>query len=154
MRPKQDIHCPSDNVDSPGIYTITLDDEPDEEIPADHALAGQAAAVEKLPCAPGRDERKSVRSQVPEARRSCELKIGADVLPALLVDESRGGFAVLIDHLDGLKSGKKAKLHTDMGWFQVRIVYIRKTARPSFSNSKSDTWLRLGLRKKRSFFLF
>jgi hypothetical protein len=80
--------------------------------------------------------------------------VGADPLPALLIDESRGGFAVLIDRLEGIKPGKKAKLHTDMGWFQVRIVYVKEAARPAHSNTKSDCWFRLGLRKKRSFFLF
>jgi hypothetical protein len=140
--------------DSPGIYTLTRDDEPDRETPADRGLTGEAVAVEKPPCAPGRDDRKSARSHVPKARQSCELKVGANVAPALLVDESRGGFAILIDRLEGLKSGKKAKLHTDMGWFLVRIVYIKKAARPSGSDSKCDTWFRVGLRKARSFFLF
>ena len=63
----------------------------------------------------GRDDRKSTRNQVSKARQSCELKVGTGVVPALLVDESRGGFAILIDRLEGLKRGKKAKLHTDMG---------------------------------------
>ena len=93
-------------------------------------------------------------TRYPKARQSCELKVGTGVVPALLVDESRGGFAILIDRLEGLKRGKKAKLHTDMGWFVVRIVYIRKAARPSGSDSKCDTWFRVGLRKARSFFLF
>ncbi len=153
MRPQQNVYSIG-NVDSAGIYTIPTDDEPDQEIPADYDPAGGAAAVQKSAMARHREDRKSVRNQVPQARQSCELKVGADVAPALLVDESSGGFAILIDRLEGLKSGKRAKLHTDTGWFEVRIVYVRKAAPPPGSASKSDTWFRAGLRKKRSFFLF
>ena len=153
MRPQQNVYSIG-NVDSPGIYTIPTDDEPDQETPADHVPTGDSAAVQK-PAMRGTERiRKSVRNQVPQARQSCELKVGAEVVPALLVDESRGGFAILIDRLEGLKSGKRAKLHTDTGWFEVRIVYVRKAAPPPGSASKSDTWFRAGLRKKRSFFLF
>ena len=153
MRSEQNVYS-VDREDSPGIYTLPTEDELDREIPADHDLTGEAAAVQKPAYAPGRDERKSVRNQVPQTRQSCELKIGTDVAPALLVDESRGGFAILIDCREGLKCGKKARLHTDTGWFLVRIVYVKKAAPPSGSDSKCDTWSRLGLRKARSFFLF
>jgi len=120
-----------------------------QEKPTDEAATGA-----KSPVKPRRDERKSYRCTVPEARRSCELKVKANVLPVSLVNESKRGFAVLIDRLDGLKIGDKAQLHTDMGWFAVRIVYINKVARPEYAASKCDSWFRLGMKKARSSFLF
>ena len=135
------------------IYCINTEDDSDEQLSTGDDLSGEAV-VQKNSWTPSRDDRKSCRRTVPEARQSCELKVGADVFPALLVDESRGGFAVLIDRLDDLESGKKVKLHTDMGWFTVRIVYVKKVVRPAHSNSTCDTWFRLGLRKARSFLLF
>ena len=103
---------------------------------------------------PRRDERKSCRCTVPEARRSCELKVGADVLPASLANESKTGFAVLIDRLGGLKRGDKVKLHTDKGWFTVRIVYIKEVTQPEYIDLKSDSWFRVGMKKARGSLLF
>ena len=85
---------------------------------------------------------------VPQARQSCELKVGANVLSASLVNESKAGFAVLIDRLDGLKVGKKVELHTNMGWFMVRIVYISKVAPPRDAAPECDSWFRLGMKIK------
>jgi hypothetical protein len=103
----------------------------------------------------GRDDRKSTRCNVPPARQSCTLKVGGNLAPALVVDKSAGGFAVLIDNLDGLKVGTKSELHTDSGKFKVRIVYINKVARPLNAPAGSpDSWYRLGTKKQRSFILF
>ena len=85
---------------------------------------------------------------MPQARQSCELKVGTKVLSASLVNESKGGFAVLIDRLDGLKIGKKVELHTNTGWFTVRIVYINKVAPPENAAPECDSWFRLGMKIK------
>lgn len=110
--------------------------------PADEAMAGP-----KPIGTPRRDDRKSCRNVVPQARQSCELKTASNVLPALLVNESQGGFAVLIDGLDGIKIGKKVELHTDMGWFTVRVIYASKVASPNNVAPKGDAWYRLGIKK-------
>ena len=47
----------------------------------------------------GRDQRKSFRCTVADTCQRCELKVGSHLLPARLLDESAGGFAVLVDHL-------------------------------------------------------
>jgi hypothetical protein len=113
------------------------------------AIAGTEPLV-----TPGPDERRSYRSLVPHSSRSCEVKVGANVLPASLFDESEGGFAVLIDRLDGLETGKKVKLHTEMGWFTVRIIYINNVARPKDAPPEHDTWFRVGIKKVRGPSLF
>jgi hypothetical protein len=155
MRPEDDIYVlPTE----PGLegYSLDGEDAVGRRVAEDDDSFGEAAIVQKPKkcCALGRDDRKSCRIRVSEDRRSCDLKFGAVVLPALLMDESRGGFAVLVDRLDGLKAGKKANLRTDAGWFKVRVIYIQEAVRSPFSDSKCECWYRLGLRKVRSFFLF
>jgi uncharacterized protein YbcI len=93
------------------------------------------------PAKSGRSKRKSCRYLVPPARQSCKLKVGGKVLPAFLVDESQGGFGVWTDLLSGLKTGEKIKLHTDKGWFTVRVVYAKNIAK------SQDGKFRLGLKK-------
>ena len=69
-------------------------------------------------------------------------------MSALLVNESQGGFAVLVDRPDGLKIGKKVELRTNMGWFMVRVVYINKAARPINAAPGCDSWFQAGVRIK------
>ena len=95
---------------------------------------------------PGRDDRKSHRRTVEPSHRACEVKVGSNALSATLVNESKDGFAVLMNCVDGLKMGKKVELLTKMGRFTVRIVYIKKVARPDHT-AKSDSWFRLGVKK-------
>jgi hypothetical protein len=142
MMPEQDVH------------SIAIHDASDGWSLTDDGPAAQPVLPEKTSWAPGRDERRSERCAVPPDRRTCELKVGPRVLPALLADESDGGFAVVVDNLADLKAGKKVKLHTEWGWFTVQIVYVRKVARPANADSKSDCWFRLGLKKKSGFLFF
>ena len=85
------------------------------------------------------EDRKSCRVEVPPSRQACELKVGADVVSARLVNESRGGFAVLVDRLNGIKVGKKVELRTTTGRFRVRVVYIKKVARPKDAAPECDS---------------
>jgi hypothetical protein len=112
------------------------------QTPTNEAITG----IEPI-AKPGPDQRKSRRRTVPKVRQSCKVKVGIKVLSALLVNESHGGFAILIDHLDSLTVGKKIELHTDMGGFLVRIVYIKTIARPKDATAKCDSWFQLGMKK-------
>jgi len=85
-----------------------------------------------------REERKSRRHKVPQKRQSCQLKVGANVLPALLVNKSEHGFAVLIDRRNDVKVGQKVHLHTDAGWFTIRVVHIAEIARPKDAGSRES----------------
>jgi hypothetical protein len=96
----------------------------------------------------GLDDRQSCRCTVPQARRPCELKAGANLLSASLVNQSEDGLAVLIDRLDGLKVGQNVELHTDSGWFMVDVVYINKVAPPKDAAPECDSWFRLGIKIK------
>ena len=103
---------------------------------------------------PRRERRKSSRRIVPLARQSCELKAGGKVLSASLVNESQGGFAVWTDRLDGLKIGEKVRLHTDQGWFTVRVIYVREVAKSQDASPKCDAWFQLGFKKAGGFLCF
>ena len=126
----------------PDVYPLEEEDSTDEPI-----VTGTKSIAKQ-----GRDERKSCRCTVPQDRQACELKVGANVLLALLVDKSAGGFGVLVDRLGGLKTGEKAELHTDMGQFTVRIVHIREVALPK--DTALDTCFLVGMKKARRFLLF
>ena len=112
------------------------------QTPTDEAITGT-----KTLSKPDQDKRRSSRRTIPIARQSCELKVGVRILSALLVNESHGGFAVLIDRLDSLTVGKKVELHKDIEGFMVRIIYINKVARPKDAATKCDSWFQLGLKK-------
>lgn len=94
------------------------------------------------------DQRKSCRFKVPQARRACELKVEADFLSASLANESKDGFAILIDCADNLKVRKLVELHTLRGCFLVWVVYIRKVARPKDAPPERDSWFKVGLEIK------
>jgi hypothetical protein len=119
---------------------------------SEEAPTVKAVAAMKPLAKPGRDDRKSCRCTVPQEHQFCELKVGDDVLLALLVDQSAGGFAVLVDRLDGLKIGEKVDLNTDMGTFTVRIVHINEVAPPK--DVAIDRCFRVGVKKTHRFFLF
>jgi hypothetical protein len=156
MKPEDDVYT-IDSDPTPEIYILGGADNIEEQF-SQHddldLLANPEPVVLKKTVASCRDDRKSLRNTVPEDRQSCELKMGATLSPAMLLDESRGGFSVLVESREGIKTGRCCKLHTDAGWFKVRVVYIKEAARPRHLTSGSECWFRLGLRKARSFFLF
>jgi hypothetical protein len=97
------------------------------------------------------EQRTSFRCTVADTRRHCELIVGADVLPAQLLDESAGGFSVLVDRLDGLGIDQEAELRTDSGWFAVRVVYVTEVALPDADGATADQQtpgFRLGLLRR------
>ena len=96
-----------------------------------------------------REQRASFRCVVPESRQSCELKIGSGLVPAVLVDESAGGFSVALDRPPGLDAGQTAELHTDAGWFAVRVAHVKPIVASEgddpVATEEPSQWFRLGL---------
>jgi hypothetical protein len=122
----------------------------DEFLSSGNDLSNKTMVQREPICKRGRDERRSHRHVVPQARQPCEVKIGANVLSASLLNESESGFAVLVNRLDGLKIGQKVQLYTKPKWITVRVVHIEQVARPkdaSPSNRECDHWFRLGMKK-------
>ncbi len=153
MRQEPDVYA-IDTDDGAEVFSVNLEDGFGREFSTNYDGMAEAAVVPRKPGAARQEDRKSPRYPVPEARQACELRVGADLLPALLIDESSGGFAILISDLEGLKPGKRIRLHTDMGWYKVRVVYVNRAAHPTHSDPDCECWFRLGLRKARSFRLF
>jgi hypothetical protein len=108
----------------------------------DKAATGSEPREKPGPCG-----RMAHRNRVPQAHQPCELKVDANILPAALVNESKTGFAVLIDCLDGLEIGKEVELHTDLGWFTAQIVYISEVVPCGCFVNKCDSLFQLGVKK-------
>ena len=111
-----------------------------------------------------RDQRKSYRCAVDPTRQPCELQVGSRAAPAKLLDESAGGFSVLVHHPPELTLNQTARLRKDGNWFNVRVVHIQAIARKTKHNAEAsaephvdtetnaedvESWpsLRLGLRR-------
>lgn len=132
--------------------SVSYGEEGSEGLLSDDLQIGEASD-EELPAIPCRDDRKSCRYAVAPSQRPCRMKVGTDVMWASLADMSEGGFAVLVDHLDGLRVGQTVELETDMGCFTVRITYINEVAYPKGVASGRDFWFRVGVKKLRPSFL-
>lgn len=96
---------------------------------------------------PGVNDRALPRHPVPPTRQSCQLRIEASVVPALLENESDSGFAVMVDRLYGLEVGKRIELRTDEGWLPLQIVYVQEVAKPLDADARRDFRFRLGLKR-------
>jgi hypothetical protein len=105
-----------------------------------------AATGTEPPTKRSQEERRSGRCRIPKEQQSCELKAGTSVLPALLANESKRGFAVLIDRLDGLKVGDKVELHTKWAWFKVQVVFINEAAPPEDAAPECASWFQVGMK--------
>ncbi len=75
---------------------------------------------------PGKNQRKSFRCTTADSCQQCVLRVGDRTLTAKLLDQSAGGFAILVDELAGLEADQTAVLCTNAGAFVVRAVHITK----------------------------
>jgi hypothetical protein len=126
--------------------------EVDRPVSAETEPAAKATAGAALPAESGRAARKSARVRVQRVLQPCELRVEANTLPAALMNESRTGFAVLLDSSDGLKIGGKVELRTEAGWVTGEVVYIRKVA-SCLPSSSCDSLFQVGAKKTRCFFV-
>ncbi len=100
---------------------------------------------------PNQNRRESCRFLVVDTLQRCELQVGEELLSARMLDESAGGFAVLVEHLAGLSVDQTAHLHTAAGWFKVRVANLTEIE-PSEDDATveaetSGPWFRLGLQR-------
>ncbi len=102
------------------------------------------------------DRRESFRCPVADSRQGCVLQVGDTRLPGRLVDESAGGFSVLVQRPLGLvlDVGQTAELGSDSGWFKVRLMHVAEAEPPEGGDAKSSeeepsSWCRLGLLRVR-----
>jgi hypothetical protein len=98
---------------------------------------------------PAHNKRKSARFLVMKSRQQSMLYVDKQAFPVHLVDESLGGFAVLINRNPGLRVGEVARLQTDNGLFDVRMIRLsRADSSGNIESNSSDgpsTWYVMGL---------
>jgi hypothetical protein len=70
-----------------------------------------------------RDHRKSLRRATSPSHLSCELTLGSEALLALLLNESRDGFGVLVAGKPIIATNQRVYFHNYQGWFDCEIVY-------------------------------
>jgi hypothetical protein len=99
------------------------------------------------------DQRKSYRCVVPAKCQECEVRTGSIIRPAKLLDESSGGFSILVRKPFQVTARQIIQLHTTSGWYNARVVHITDNVRrmPTDENpiseggDQEDVWIRLGL---------
>jgi hypothetical protein len=105
---------------------------------------------------PAQEDRRSSRHNVSEDRRSCEIKIGEEVYPARLSNESAEGLAVVVCCPARPDSGQLVQLHADTEWVPLRVVYAVRVPPPKDESGEQDAspYFQLGCsrRCRRSFF--
>jgi hypothetical protein len=84
----------------------------------------------------------------------CVLQVGAKRVPGRLLNESAGGFSVLVGGPLDLGVDQTAELHSDSGWFEVQVAHVMEASPPEGGDAKSSEeepgpWFRLGLRRLR-----
>jgi hypothetical protein len=85
------------------------------------------------------NRREWCRFLVVDNCRPLELRVGDEVLPAKLLDESAGGFGVMVDRLAGLEVGRTAELFTNAGRCIVRVVHVTRIAPPECGSAAGET---------------
>lgn len=97
------------------------------------------------------NQRSSFRCPVTESRQNCTLQVGGDQYAGRLLDESVGGFSVLLEKNPNLEIKQTTLLQTDSGLFNVRVMYLAEASPPIGSRLlETDVptqWFRLGLER-------
>jgi len=70
------------------------------------------------------EQRKSFRCAISSQPQDGELKVDSVWLPVRLLDQSAGGFAILVEGTPGIEVDDVVQLHTNTGWFEVSVAYI------------------------------
>jgi hypothetical protein len=97
------------------------------------------------------ERRGSYRCPIGGARRQGHLRIGKGLYAVELLDESVGGFAVVLDHAPDCEVGAKLLFEIASTWVEVRVISLESqepTTEPS-SENVGKTYTRMGLMRLR-----
>jgi hypothetical protein len=72
----------------------------------------------------GAEKRGAFRYPVPAKGQESVLRVGKKQMPVRVLDESAGGFAVLVDRHPGVGTDDVVRLCTESGWHEVRVVHV------------------------------
>jgi hypothetical protein len=84
------------------------------------------------------EQRQSFRCPVSGARQEGELKVGEMRMPARVLNESAGGFAVLVDGPPGVEAGALVQLRTNAAWFEAKVASIIRIEPPKTENEAEE----------------
>jgi hypothetical protein len=95
------------------------------------------------------DQRKSFRFPATSVSPPCELRVGEETASARLMDESAGGFSIVVGGLSQELTKQKAQLLVKGVWYNVDIVHVQEIIPPEDEAELIDRgpWFRLGLRR-------
>jgi hypothetical protein len=108
------------------------------------------------------DQRESARYPVAKERQGCELHFKNEQLSGKLLDESFGGFAILVrwPKATPIQVQQELEVKTHFGWFRTKIVHIRElrptsaavkdwqAANAAIRHSPQEvTWYQFGVRR-------
>lgn len=83
------------------------------------------------------EQRRSFRCAV-SGSQSVELRIDGQRYPGRMLDQSAGGFAVLLDRSPQAGEQSAVALHTDAGDFEVRVAFVLEDATAGKSHASGE----------------
>jgi hypothetical protein len=99
------------------------------------------------------NQRQSFRCPIDLSRQGTELVVGGAHIPARLLDESAGGFGVLVPARAIVSANDKVVLHIAAGWFEVVVANVASLDEfgpaADLGAEEGATVLRVGLRRVR-----
>ncbi len=107
-----------------------------------------------------KEQRKNPRRVPAKPTFACDLKLGSQVLPCLVLDESPGGWAMLVTGLPEVLQNQAVAVRDERGWYTARVVHSRPVLASAFLASEEITtdenelaragelWLRLGVQRR------
>jgi hypothetical protein len=98
------------------------------------------------------NQRQSYRFPINDAQRNCVLRVGEKLVPGLLLDESVGGFGVLVGRQLDFSASPSVELRTADGWFVTEAARAVEVAPPEkilpFMAKEPGPWFELGLSRR------
>jgi len=84
------------------------------------------------------EQRQSFRCPVSGARQEGELKVGEMRMPVRVLNESAGGFAVLVDGPPGVEAGALVQLRANAAWFEAKVTSITRLEPPKTADEGAE----------------
>lgn len=110
-----------------------------------------------------KDQRKFPRIATLRPRPTCAVKLGNGVVSGLILDESKGGWAILITDRPAIQTGQAIVVRDERGWYAAKVMHVEPILATSFLASRSEwdigeenrhlsategeLWLRLGVQR-------
>jgi len=95
------------------------------------------------------DKRKAFRCQIADMPQEAALNLGRTKVPAQLINESAGGFAVRVEQDPGVEVDQVVRLRTGGGCFEVRVAHITEELRDETDDGSAEASFVVGLERRK-----